>query len=162
MHYLTKESYTVDYAGFWLRLGALILDGIILWGLNYAINGIWNVQSGIPWSGREAGEITATAATAIPLWAWRILAFFIVQAGYFIGFWAWLGQTPGKMAARVRIVRFDGSRIGWDASAMRYVGYVISTMLLLAGFIWVAFDNRHQGWHDKIADTFVVKITKGK
>jgi uncharacterized RDD family membrane protein YckC len=122
------------------------------------MNGVWNIQAGIPWSGRVVGEI-GTAAS-VSHWGWRVLTFFLVQVAYFVCFWAWRGQTPGKMAVRIKIVSFDGSRIGWGAAVMRYLGYIISTMLFLLGFIWVYFDTRHQGWHDKIADTFVIRVTK--
>ncbi len=163
MHYLIKESYTVDYAGFWLRLAAIVTDVFILWGLNYVISGIWNLQAGIPWSGREVGDIgTAVAASSVTSWVWRVLAIFLVQAAYFICFWAWRGQTPGKMALRIKIVRFDGSKIGWAMSVMRYLGYIISGVLFMLGFLWVLLDGRHQGWHDKIADTFVVRTSRIK
>ena len=48
---LVKESYIVDYAGFWWRLGAFIIDGVILWGINYLMNGLWNLATGLVWSG---------------------------------------------------------------------------------------------------------------
>jgi uncharacterized RDD family membrane protein YckC len=42
-------------------------------------------------------------------------------------------------------------------AALRYVGYVISTLVCYIGLIWAAFDSRKQGWHDKIASTVVVQ-----
>jgi uncharacterized RDD family membrane protein YckC len=42
-------------------------------------------------------------------------------------------------------------------SFLRYVGYWVVWITLFIGFIWVAFDGRKQGWHDKIAGTLVVR-----
>jgi uncharacterized RDD family membrane protein YckC len=160
MRYLVKESYTVDYAGIWWRLAAFLIDFAILWGLNYAINGLWNIATGTPWTGNRIEQLEGTLATTISHWAWRVLTIFLVQVAYFICFWGWRGQTPGKMLLRLKITRFDGSRIGWGIAVMRYLGYVISALIVFFGFIWIAFDVRRQGFHDKIADTFVIRILK--
>jgi uncharacterized RDD family membrane protein YckC len=51
----------------------------------------------------------------------------------------------------------DGSRPDWVVSLLRYVGLIISFAVIFIGVIWVAFDGRKQGWHDKIAGTLVVR-----
>ena len=158
---LTRESYTVDYAGFWLRLVAMIIDGFILWAINYLITGLWNLASGIPWSG-ISDQLVKEGITTVPFWQVRALVFFIILVMYFIAFWAWRGQTPGKMALRVKIVRFNEAPIGWGGAFLRFCGYIISFVTLLIGFFWVAFDGRRQGIHDKIAETFVVRIPSHK
>lgn len=82
----------------------------------------------------------------------------LVGLVYVIGFWtAWNGQTPGKKAMGIRIVKADGSAFGVVPGIIRYVGYFISALVLLLGFIWILFDKDKQGWHDKIAGTYVVK-----
>ncbi|TAL09221.1 MAG: RDD family protein, partial [Chloroflexota bacterium] len=48
-------------------------------------------------------------------------------------------------------------RIGLGRSLLRYLGYLISWWILGIGFIWVAFDRKKQGWHDKIGGTVVVR-----
>ena len=154
---LMKESYTVDYAGFWLRLAAFLIDGLILWGFNVLLTGLWNLASGLPWSG-ISDQLVAEGITTVPLWWLRVAVFFVVLVMYFIAFWAWCGQTPGKMALRVRVVRFDGSPVGWGGAFLRICGYIISILPIALGFFWVAFDGRRQGLHDKVAETFVVRI----
>ncbi|HEX9897309.1 MAG TPA: RDD family protein [Dehalococcoidales bacterium] len=158
---LVKESYIVDYAGFWWRLGAFIIDGVILWGINYLMAGLWNLATDLPWGGLTEQMLEAGTTTA-PLWALRIIIFFVVQVGYFVCFWAWRGQTPGKWVMRIKITQFDGSPIGWGSAFLRYCGYIISAVILFIGFIWVGFDSRRQGIHDKIAETFVVRIPTRK
>lgn len=74
---------------------------------------------------------------------------------YFIVSWARSGQTIGKALTGTKVVRTDGNRLGYGKAFLRYVGYVISALLLSLGFLWIGFDSRRQGWHDKIAGTLV-------
>jgi uncharacterized RDD family membrane protein YckC len=100
----------------------------------------------------------------------RLLAFFIdvvllsfVSWGgmniiYFIGMWAWKGQTLGQMVVNVKVVGADGQKCDLRAAVLRFLGYLLCGLTLGIGFLIVAFDRRKQGLHDKIADTFVIKI----
>ena len=78
-----------------------------------------------------------------------------VQLVYDIGFWLLAGQTPGKRVLGVRIVRTDGKRLRFWNALRRVIGYVFSSILFL-GYLWILFDNRRQGFHDKLAGTMVV------
>lgn len=101
----------------------------------------------------------------------------IVAAVYEVAFIAAKGQTPGKMATRIRIVRTnDGANPGWGASAARWAlpsaASVARDFALAVGAAWAAanllgvlgvlvyisllWDQRRQGWHDKVAKTLVV------
>ncbi len=44
----------------------------------------------------------------------------------------------------------------------RYLGYFASTIPLCLGFLWIAFDKRKQGWHDKLAGTVVIRAQRGE
>jgi uncharacterized RDD family membrane protein YckC len=156
-HLLIRESYIVDYAGLWSRAAAAIIDGALLWGFYTLFNGLWNLAFGIPWTG-VTPEMIQQGKTTVPFWELRFLLFFATIIMYFAGFWAWRGQTPGKMVFRIKVTRFDGSPIGWGGAFLRICGYVFSTFILTIGFWWLAFDSRRQGIHDKIAETFVVRI----
>ena len=79
---------------------------------------------------------------------------------YTVGFWYAMGATPGKMALGLQIVREDGSQLGLGACFLRYVGYIISGLALGLGFLWIIWDPKKQGWHDKIAGTLVVKTVE--
>jgi uncharacterized RDD family membrane protein YckC len=68
------------------------------------------------------------------------------------------GRTPGKAALGLRVVRVDDRAIGWRTAVTRAAGYVVSSILMI-GFMWIAVDRRHQGFHDKLARTFVVYDT---
>jgi uncharacterized RDD family membrane protein YckC len=83
----------------------------------------------------------------------------LFQAAYFTYFWsaAGKGQTLGSRALNIRVVKTDGSYLDYAGAFLRYIGFVISCAAFLLGVIWAAFDAQKQGWHDKIAGTFVVK-----
>jgi len=74
---------------------------------------------------------------------------------YDIGFWLLAGQTPGKRVMGLRILRTNGSRLHFGNALRREIGYVLSGILFL-GYLWILFDNRRQGFHDKLAGTIVV------
>jgi uncharacterized RDD family membrane protein YckC len=78
---------------------------------------------------------------------------------YFIGLWTWRGQTLGKMAMALRVVRSDGRPVGVGTALLRLVGYLFSTLLFFAGFLMIAFDHQRRGLHDRLADTIVVDLT---
>ncbi|HEY6329460.1 MAG TPA: RDD family protein [Blastocatellia bacterium] len=67
------------------------------------------------------------------------------------------GQTIGKKVMKIRIVKEDGSNFGYmDAFLRNIIGYFVSGLVCYLGFFWVFFDNRRQGWHDKLFHTVVV------
>jgi uncharacterized RDD family membrane protein YckC len=76
--------------------------------------------------------------------------------GYLLLFWTVSGRTPGKAVLGLRVVTRDGRRLSLGRSLLRLVGYVLSTILLYLGFLWVAIDARQRGLHDYLAGTYVV------
>ncbi len=67
------------------------------------------------------------------------------------------GQTLGKMAVGIKVVNAAGSVPGLGCAALREVlGKIVSAIALWLGFLWVIWDKQKQGWHDKIASTYVV------
>lgn len=133
------------YGGFWVRFVALLIDGIALGIITAAISPLFGPT--VQTVGNEL-EFNA-AANAVST---------LLGLVYFIGFWAWRGQTVGMMPFNLRVVRADdGTRIDWVRGLLRYVGLIISIIPLFIGLIWAAFDSRKQGWHDKIANTVVIR-----
>lgn len=82
---------------------------------------------------------------------------FILYLAYVIGFWIWKAATPGKMLLGIKIVEANGQNITPVKAVLRYVGYLVSGAIFGLGFLWAFFDGKKQGWHDKIAGTYVVK-----
>ena len=81
----------------------------------------------------------------------------LLSLAYYVALPPLLGATPGKLALGYMIVGPDGRKIGFGRSLGRYLGYIISAIPLYLGFIWVGIDAYKQGWHDKIAGTYVVR-----
>ncbi len=90
------------------------------------------------------------------------------EVGGFLGFligvgyqWYFLttqnGQTPGKKLMNIRVIKASGEPLTGVDVVMRYIGYYINTAILMLGWIWAIFDASNQGWHDKIAGTYVVR-----
>ena len=62
------------------------------------------------------------------------------------------------MAIGIKIVKTDGSSVGFGGAFIReIIGKLVSTLIFFLGYIWILFDGKRQGWHDKIAGTYVVK-----
>ena len=82
----------------------------------------------------------------------------LIMGTIFILFWVFKNATPGKMLFRSVIV--DAKTLAAPSTAqniVRYLGYFLSLLPLGLGFIWIGFDPRKQGWHDKLAGTVVIK-----
>jgi uncharacterized RDD family membrane protein YckC len=88
----------------------------------------------------------------------QLVANMLIKAFYFIYFHGLTGQTVGKLALGLKVVKCDGDTIGFGRATVRYFGSFISLLFLGLGFVWIAFDGRKQGWHDKMAGSFVVRI----
>lgn len=135
----------VHYAGFWVRTLALILDVIVLVVITSALSPLWGPQ------------ITVTGTT-VTIHASANAFGTLIGLVYFIGFWAWRGQTVGMIPFGMQVVGVaDGKKIDVVRGVLRYVGIIISVIPFFLGLIWAAFDSRKQGWHDKIAATVVIR-----
>src|SRR5438094_2995464 len=79
---------------------------------------------------------------------------------YFSLFWSWMGggQTVGMRFLGLQVVGTDGQPIGYGTALIRWLGLVVSLSLLFVGVIWVAFDPKKQGWHDRLANTYVIYV----
>ena len=86
-----------------------------------------------------------------------ILFFWLsIQAGYYTYFFG-NGQTPGMKVVKIKLIRTDGTYlIGYTKGFLRWIGIMISGLMLYLGFLQILTDKNRQGWHDEIADTYVV------
>lgn len=129
---------TTDKAGWWTRAFAILIDAI---GIGIIAGAVSSVLGGDLSSRQYQGLST------------------LFEAVYFTYFWsaAGKGQTLGSRALNIRVVKTDGSYLDYPGAFLRYIGFFISCVVILIGVIWAAFDAQKQGWHDKIAGTYVVK-----
>jgi uncharacterized RDD family membrane protein YckC len=122
----------LEFGGFWVRVVAYITDVIPL-GIVESI-----LSSAFGTAGQAMGALIFIA--------------------YFIGLWGTTGQTIGMMLVGLHVVRdVDGGKISWVNAVMRFVGLFVAFVCFYIGVIWVAFDSRKRGWHDKIGGTTVVR-----
>ena len=151
---------TIDYAGFWIRLAAFLIDGIILGVIVWVFNGLWSLSFGFGWMSGSVDPLMPSGAVGGVFWVLGVLIPFFITLAYLVGFWGWRGQTPGKIVLRLKITQIDGSDIDWSAVILRLLGYVISFLIVCIGHFWIGFDNYRQGFHDKIADTYVIRLPR--
>jgi len=81
----------------------------------------------------------------------------VMNLFYFTWFHGITGQTIGKRILGLKVIRTTGEPVNPGMAFLRWVGYIVSSMIFYLGFIWIAFDKKKQGWHDKIAGTIVIK-----
>lgn len=86
-----------------------------------------------------------------------------LNTGYCWYFWTRRdGQTPGKRAMNIRVIKADGTPISDADVLLRVFGYYVGRITLGMGYLWAAFDTNSQAWHDKMANTYVVAVDPDK
>lgn len=140
MNFLEQELNPPKYAGFWIRLLSYALDCVVLIALQYMLS----------WPHHQ-GDFQVFLLNNNPIFG------MLVAAIFFIGGWTIFGATPGKMMLGLKVVDIDSrDKPSVGQSLGRYIGSFISSIVFLLGFLWIAGDKRKQGWHDKMAKTFVI------
>lgn len=87
-----------------------------------------------------------------------IMQMAVIGAVYIV-VWSYSSATPGKWLLRMRIVDArTGCRPTQRQFIIRFFAAILSFLPLTLGFLWIAFDEKKQGWHDKLAGTVVVKV----
>jgi uncharacterized RDD family membrane protein YckC len=89
-----------------------------------------------------------------------VLGLFVALA-YFVGMWAWRGTTIGGIVLNLKVVRYDDRPISFAVALVRALAASFSVLVLFLGFLWIAFNQDRQAWHDKIAGTIVVRQPRG-
>jgi uncharacterized RDD family membrane protein YckC len=84
----------------------------------------------------------------------------LVLATYGAVMWKLRGSTIGGIVFDLQVVRLDGRALDWETAIVRALGCFLSLAVAGLGFFWIAFDDDKQAWHDKIAGTVVVNVTK--
>ena len=146
--------------GFWRRCVAFLIDKTILFFISLILffAGILALSLGFQsYDGTFSVEtFTKQAGTfAISYYIMTVL----LNASYFTYFHGTIGQTLGKKFLGLKVIQSTGEPMTLGIAFLRWVGYLISGLIFYLGFIWIAFDRKKQGWHDKIAGTCVIKIT---
>lgn len=127
------SASTLPRVGFWLRLGAATIDAVLMGMLCGFLSTMWG------------------GFGVFPFW----------YGVYCAAMWATKGTTIGGIICGLKVVRLDDRPIDWSVAIVRTLGGYLSLFVAGLGFIWVAFDDEKQAWHDKIAGTTIVRVPKG-
>ncbi|MCA9753810.1 MAG: RDD family protein [Gemmatimonadetes bacterium] len=141
----TSFAGSSDYASFGRRLGAHLLDGIILNLVVIACALPFGVLSAMSGGDPGAGSLIGGAIG------------FVLPLVYFLWFWSKSGATPGKKLLGIQIVGPDGGPPTAVQSLIRYLGYIPSSLFFCLGFLWMIWDGEKRTWHDMMAGTRVVR-----
>jgi uncharacterized RDD family membrane protein YckC len=134
----TVTTREPEYAGFWIRFAAYIIDCVILFIFAlfiFFITHFIRFFFFMPFSGM------------VVVWL------------YFWLFTGLKGQTPGKMAVGIKVVNAGGTLPGLGIAALREIlGKIVSSLVFYLGYLWIIWDGKKQGWHDKIGGTYVIPV----
>jgi uncharacterized RDD family membrane protein YckC len=137
-------------AGFWIRALAYLIDMVVLI-VPTGLLVLLQVQH--PVAASDAPPTPGELALAVA----QLLGV-LLTAVYFVFCWS-RGGTLGMRVLGLGVVHAEtGERISVVRAILRYVGYVVGAAFCYLGWLWVAFDDDKQAWHDKMANTLVVYL----
>lgn len=136
------------YAGFWRRLAATLIDTLLLVAVSVPIMMLFG-------RGMMEAMRPGTLPGAHDLNG--LLLNYVLPLLLSVFFWVKYLGTPGKLLLNCRVVDAStGAPLRPGQATLRYLAYIVSTLPLCLGFLWIAWDHRKQGFHDKIAKSVVV------
>ncbi len=143
-----SERAGADYAGLATRIVAFVIDAALI----------------------DLVALTVTAATALIVSLFHFpndvqtvlkviggAAYIVWAVGYFTGFWAATGQTPGNRMMQIRVLMADGGRVKLRRGIVRCIGLVLAALPLFAGYVTILFDAKRRGLQDRLAGTVVLE-----
>jgi uncharacterized RDD family membrane protein YckC len=140
------ETGARRYAGFWIRAGAKMVDGLILRVVGFVLM----LAVGIP-----LGAIRPSGAAGIEVFG--LVFGSLVAMAYYVFFVGKYGATPGKMACKLKIVTAHGEPMSYSKAFGRFWAEAVSGCLTLTlGYIMAGFDKEARALHDRICDTRVI------
>tara|TARA_R110001599_G_C11892070_1_gene625255 strand:- start:37 stop:510 length:474 start_codon:yes stop_codon:yes gene_type:complete len=143
-HGIDEINEQVQYVGFWSRLVASIIDSVLVIMLTLPILYFMYGAEYFDSDGSLQGLTDFIISYILPI-------------AVIILFWIYKSATPGKMVISAKIVDANtGNKPTIMQYIIRYLGYYVSIFALGLGFLWVAWDDKKQGWHDKMAGTVVI------
>lgn len=146
-------------AGFWVRLVAYLIDALLLAFITAAVVPVISFGFLLPfywWADSFSSE-----PDVVPFWfiGTGILLWILIWGTYFVAFWVRSGQTPGKMAMRIKVTLQNNAPVTVERALLRYLGYLICAVFALIPFLWIAMDPKKRGIPDRFAGTHVIRIS---
>jgi uncharacterized RDD family membrane protein YckC len=145
----TDSEAAVRPVGFWPRVGAYLIDVMVLQGIFLAI---WGPVPEVPGAAHGIPDFGAIVRELGPRLAYQI----VIQLAYTVILNGQFGATLGKLAIGARIVNVDNSPIGFGKALLRWVAMIASNLTLGIGYLIVAFRPDKRALHDLLAGTKVI------
>lgn len=141
--HIERKELEVNYAGFWMRFWAYLLDLLVIGSLNGIV--VYPIFRALDLSLNKANMFAPVSiVTAIIFYV-----YFVLMTKYF-------GQTLGKMVFGLRVISLQNQDLSWGAIIFReWIGRFISGTILIL-YVVVGFLPKKQGIHDLFADTTVI------
>jgi uncharacterized RDD family membrane protein YckC len=136
----------VFYAGFWLRVAASLVDGLILTGVGMVVGAVVGLFYGLIAGSEEGAETLGLIVGVLVRWVYfAVMESSVHQA------------TLGKLALGLKVTDLNGDPISFSRASGRHFGKLLSALTLGAGYLMVAFTERKQGLHDIMASCLVIR-----
>lgn len=134
-----NEPINYEYAGFWIRFVAMLIDTVAVSVVIAVIYILTATLGSVDFKSIEGIVDIAVIAIVIAMWVW-------------------FGATPGKMVLNLTIIdEVTGKPPSFLKCIIRYVGFLLAIMMLFVGVLWIFFDTKKKGFHDHLAGTAVIK-----
>lgn len=148
------DSATLYVARLEQRVVAFILDAVLLLSFLAVFFIIGALQALI----RSDSGNNDLSDPVVYTWIAITLSWLAFMPLYYVTLWVWRGQTVGKMAVHIQVVRTDGEPVNLLTAVLRFVAYVISALPLFAGFFVALFQEDRRALHDLVAKTVVIDL----
>lgn len=137
----SAESPTL--AGLWPRFGAIVYDGLLVFGIAFIASWVFVVLSGDASQGvhRRVHQLYLA----------------VVLGAYFVACWRWSGQTLAMKTWGLRVVKSDGGRMTLPQAVIRYLLALVFLIGAAAGFLWAFVDRDRQFLHDRLLGTRIIR-----
>jgi uncharacterized RDD family membrane protein YckC len=144
-----------SYAGFWRRLGAFIIDVLMIALLCAVMGGMAYVAYKV---GLAAHQRKVSFGNATPLLSFFTFGVVLLASAYFVVFHGMAGQTVGKSLLRLRVIGPEQDRVTYGRALLRWIATVgFGCLSFGVSFLWIIWSGEKRGWHDYLARTWVVR-----
>jgi uncharacterized RDD family membrane protein YckC len=168
--YMASYVSTLRRAGFWWRLGAYLIDDVVLWTLFFivmtpALACLLVLQ--MPFSDLANYQLWFSSLSTVDIVALvllglaSVLSVLIILFSYYIFMEGHFGYTVGKYFLGLRVLRTNGTKIGYREAILRNIPKYLNVLIIIDMLIMLVFFNREkQRGFDRIANTMVVHLRK--
>jgi uncharacterized RDD family membrane protein YckC len=141
----------VAYGGFWIRVGAKMIDGVILGAVSMLLSLVLAAATSAAAANNATGAMLAVQMVQMAIQM-------LVGLSYTVFFLGRFAATPGKMVCKLKVIRSDGAPVTYPRAVGRHFAEILSGLILNIGYLLAAFDDEKRTLHDHMCDTRVIKV----